>query len=814
MNNPIRRQLRQQHARCNAQRGTVVSQPPASSTSAKKATFPFLLLLILVACTEPGGQQDARRPSVVSVSPSDGQQRVPVTTAVTATLGLTSGGVNLMTLTDASVTLTAQGESASVPTALSAQGTTLTVQPEVSLEPATRYEFAVTPELKDEAGISFNAYTSTFTTAGASAYPDSDLQPGLSRLVFTAGGAKAVDTQTLTLLNVGDTPITFSRLVIEQERTAQFALSDAPTLPATLAPGATLPLELTFSPSALGPQSATLQIISNTPDAPQLAVDLRGLSVHGQGGEQEPSLQWILDTFDIPVVTGDDDPGTTPLVETPTNLLVGEEVAAQRFQKAGTGPVTVEVLATFGVDNDPVLEFGWYQAGVSSSTRPVFEVQQTPPLNAQRLMPEVDGGMSFDPGDAPFGFYSFWPTNRFFGERSVYTEDALNTFEDAVSHHVRTYPYKDADGEVEANAYVLATDEFTTGSDYNDVVVVVRNVRPVQPSGTIDGLSVQSLYGPFPNRLVLHRIQNTSGNLCDPQTSPGCNPDATPWAELETHNLASLQLSNTGTAPLDLSLVLSDPDAFSLPDGESSLSLMPGGSETLKVQFIKNSGDKGVYGGTLRLESADGQAAGVELAGIYMNKPEGSREVPIADLVRAFGYTTDIGANSRGTFTSSPPAAPLAGEEVRSELWERVDPDRPVVVRQLAAFHSCCNEVDNFALFTDNSNVASFRHDRRYGQTTFPLLERDSSVAGMEAEPDAPFEIRIAGGFSTDPTRGRVTGDLSVRLWPVRDRNGQLVLDTYLVGFDNTSKAPPNYDFQDNLYLITNIQPAEGGDDR
>ena len=133
----------------------------------------------------------------------------------------------------------------------------------------------------------------------------------------------------------------------------------------------------------------------------------------------EPSLQWILDTYGLPIESGDDNPSTTPLVGSPTNTLIGDEVAGETFSKASpTEPVTVEVLAAFGVENDPVLEFGYYAAGQAGARTQLFEVEQTPTLNAQRLAPEItgsaDGTVSFDPGAASFGFYSFWPTNKIF----------------------------------------------------------------------------------------------------------------------------------------------------------------------------------------------------------------------------------------------------------------------------------------------------------------------------------------------------------------------------------------------------------------
>ena len=64
--------------------------------------------------------------------------------------------------------------------------------------------------------------------------------------------------------------------------------------------------------------------------------------------------------------------------------------------------------------------------------------------------------MSFSPAAEPFGFLLVLADDPvFFKARTVYTEDARNTF-DTTSHHVRVYPLAGQNGEP---AYVLATDE-------------------------------------------------------------------------------------------------------------------------------------------------------------------------------------------------------------------------------------------------------------------------------------------------------------------------------------------------------------------
>ena len=90
------------------------------------------------------------------------------------------------------------------------------------------------------------------------------------------------------------------------------------------------------------------------------------------------------------------------------------------------------------------------------------------------------GALQFDPGRTSFGLVSRWP---FFANRLVHSQDSLNTFAGAIGNHVRVYPLVE-NGQPVPHAYVVATEEHTSGFDYNDVVYILRNVEPggtVQP---------------------------------------------------------------------------------------------------------------------------------------------------------------------------------------------------------------------------------------------------------------------------------------------------------------------------------------------
>ena len=309
----------------------------------------------------------------------------------------------------------------------------------------------------------------TLLRPGANTGGTATLATDKSRLVYNGvQNAGATAAQTVTIRNNGDGQLNVGGMAVTGTDASQFSIVDLPTLPLQIAPGASLNVQVAFSPTSAGPKKAALHLSSNDPSHPTFDVNLRGLGTLGLGGTSEPSLQWIFDTYDLPVRTGDPDPSTSDLPLAPPN---SDEVPLQQFVKAGTGPVTVTPLAVFGPTSNPVVSLGWYPSGTATDLTTLFSV---PTASAQSLNPVLTGTTSFDPGGTTFGFWTQWPA---FANRLVYQEDALNTFAGALPHQVKVFPMKAADGSTVANQYIVATEE--SSGDWNDVPVVVSNVMPV-----------------------------------------------------------------------------------------------------------------------------------------------------------------------------------------------------------------------------------------------------------------------------------------------------------------------------------------------
>ncbi len=615
-----------------------------------------------------------------------------------------------------------------------------------------------------------------------------------SRLIFNdVQGGTASNPKNVTISNTGSGPLSITGLTIGGTDASQFRVLNAPTLPVSVAAGSSLQLQVVFDPTAVGPKQSSLTITGNDTTNPSATVALRGLGTLGLGGTNEPSLQWILDTYDIPVNAGDPDPTTSAM---PTTPIIGDEVPLQRMQKAGTGSVTIEPLAVFGPQSSTgeVTNLGWYPVPTGSRT------QQFSVANAayQSLDPTVTGSLSFDPGTSTFGMSTIWP---FFSNREVSTEDSKNTFGGALPHQVRAYPLKNSDGSVVSNAYVVAFEETTSAWDFQDLVFVVRNVKAA-PTSAGGQISVSNQDGvPYPDRMVFSRI----GALASPPSNG-------------VHDRATLRISNTGSGPLQISsFTFSGPWQLVNPPALPA-SIAAGGSLDVTVRFIAESGN--MWNGSLTIASNDASAPSqvVQLAGYWQALSENNLEPSLATVVNSvFNYQTQL--LFAGQQLNRNGRVETAGEEVLSPYWRRADPTKPVTVRQLDAYHTQGNTA-TINWYQRGGNVVRtiFTHAGIDGQTVLPRLNGSATLpAAGSFSPTAVFGFRIDTEWSddtlNDQTADRNNGCTGacghhVRFWPARDRAGARIADAWIVGMDYSGI---NYDYNDNVYLVMNMTPEATG---
>ena len=212
-----------------------------------------------------------------------------------------------------------------------------------------------------------------------------------------------------------------------------------------------------------------------------------------------------------------------------------------------------------------------------------------------------------------------------------------------------------------------------------------------------------------------------------------------------SHDTARLQITDADpTDPLRVTaLQLGAPTApltgvrasttnFSTPGTTFPLTVPAGQSTTVEVLF-SGTGTRGIYGATMTVVSNAENAPRlpVQLRGFWQPVPEGGTEPDLTQVFRTFGFTTDPGEPLR-----DPNTTPLQGDEVRSNLWKRLDSSKPVTVRQLSALHGCCTAADSFQI--TGTGGGTFAHDEAWGQSLLPRIQVTGDATAAAAPARAP----------------------------------------------------------------------------
>ncbi len=618
-------------------------------------------------------------------------------------------------------------------------------------------------------------------------------------------------TFSVTVANVGGSALGNVQLALSGDDASQF--STATSVITSLAGGSNMALNVVFSPTSAGPKFATLTI--SAPGATTQTVDLRGIGTSG-----EPSLQWILDAHlgEGVITVGDDNPANNIIHSSAYAApILGDEISAQSFIRVDeTDPVSIEVLSVFGpTASNPVTAFGWYETGNPNNNQELFTIANAPSSNGQTVNAIANGSLSFNPNSAVFGFFNRWP---FFNNRILYSEDAFNTFTGNLPHHIRVYPVPG-----EANAYVIATEEHIAGFDFQDIVVIVRNIAPFVSTGaqiTVEnrmlGLDDAQVGFPADDLLVFHKIETVTTH--------------------EYHDVNVLRVSNPGISTLLISnLNISDISRFVVESITSQTGValstngavqVPAGEYVdIAIRFIESAGSKGLRYETLSIvHNASSDPFVINLNGAYMLKPEGGNELNAQQVIDVFGFTTDMSSRIGvgGTILANPTTSPgsaypdsmdiisgFHGDLVLSQMWEVADVNEEVTAIHMGAFHGCCGQQDR--TFITNNNPIDYVHEGTGGQSLLPKLDGNSSLVAWSNStvPTIPQPGAITiNGYNTNPTNGQ----LGIRVYKVKDADGNIIPYAYIALQDNVAAGcgagSANCDWNDNLSYMTNIKPV------
>jgi hypothetical protein len=664
-----------------------------------------------------------------------------------------------------------------------------------------------------------------------------------------SGGSGSSPSQGLKISNTGTASLTIpsNGITLGGTNAAEFTSSSKGGL--TIAAGSSKTINLAFVAKALGIQSATLTVKTNDSAHASTSIALRGLGTAGNGGLLEPSLQRILDLFQVPDKVGEPHPEQNPFPIPPATP--NDEVQMQRMVKAGSGKVSISLFAVFDNFKTPATAVGYYMD--PGALKQLFTV---PMSDAQSVHPSISGSTSFDPGTSSFGIYTVFPA---FNNRDAFSEDALNTWETKVANQkkVRFYPLKNKDGSKVANAFVFASEDYNKAYDFNDVVGIIRNVKLSGSTsgggggggttdsqgtgvtsingggpaigtsggngsiGNIPGLAESNLdHAPANDRLVANRIEN-------PDT---IRPNV-------THDHSELRLTNTSSSSMTITASLDNP-AWTFKSGGGTFTLAPGTTHDVDLNFVGTATGSiilKVFNGNLKI-TANGKTDTVKLDGLWQafseKLPSGKYDEPsLATLVNSiFGYKTVIVGPGQTTNHKGQPGT--VGDEVASAYWNAADSSQPVHVRMIAATH----RQNNFDPVTDeplpaNSEISwfqqgstsktfLFKHNINEGQSLLQHLDGSTTAVAEKSfspgtktfgfEVDKHFTDPTLNALDFDPTTGATFpgSGYAWRFFPLKDENGQLVPNTYIAAMDYTANKFANWDYNDNVYLISNIKPA------
>ncbi|WP_420597535.1 NPCBM/NEW2 domain-containing protein [Deinococcus sp.] len=273
-------------------------------------------------------------------------------------------------------------------------------------------------------------------------------------------------------------------------------------------------------------------------------------------------------------------------------------------------------------------------------------------------------------------------------------------------------------------------------------------------------------------------------------------------------------LNNTGPGPLTISALNfggANAAVFGLVNAPAlPLTLAANQTLNLNVRFAPIS--VGTFGGELQVTTSAAPGSinpspinTVKLYGLGARGLEGELEPTLQQIVTTLGYQIDVGSSALILGT----ADTLKGDEVRAPMFQKAG-SGPVTLSAVARY-SPQGELPfgyvtsgNAALRAVGSVAAA------QAQTLNPAL-----TSGTQASFDpgsASFSFYTGRvSFSlfdtfTDDSRNTAQGQIkhAVRVYPLRDRAGNLIANSYLLAFEPAS----NGDYNDYVFVAQNVTPV------
>lgn len=300
---------------------------------------------------------------------------------------------------------------------------------------------------------------------------------------------------------------------------------------------------------------------------------------------------------------------------------------------------------------------------------------------------------------------------------------------------------------------------------------------------------------PSNSRIVLSRIQTPADSF------------------QRTHDQTTVRLTNTGGTSFSVDSIVATTNGTTTKAFTASspwaipFRLAAGAAVDITVKFTATFG--AWYGGNLAVNSSLG-TKNVELVGYWQQYSEHNLEPRLPDLVSHFGYTTVMPSAiySRGAYVA------YSKDEVLTPYWTRFDTTQPARVTQLAAWHGYASSA-TFRTFPKGSPssystvLTTLKFDAQ------SALPRNSAWGKGTAtfSPSGTFGLILDAEYSDpklnnsaiDKTNGCMAAQCGQHVRVFKAVGGGAPANSYIVVDDIQGI---NYDYQDNVYLVSNIKPA------
>jgi hypothetical protein len=262
-------------------------------------------------------------------------------------------------------------------------------------------------------------------------------------------------------------------------------------------------------------------------------------------------------------------------------------------------------------------------------------------------------------------------------------------------------------------------------------------------------------------------------------------------------------LENAGSSALTITTVELDDTANGSAAFElvmppaPNLELAGGAKQELSVRF--NPSAIQLFEGGVLIRTSDAALSGrVALFGLGTKGLEGENEPFLKIVLTTLGYDVDVGGNGLLSTT-----APLVGSEVAAQRFEASGAE-PIELVPVARYSP--EEPIPYGFYTASAETKVGTISSDQFQELNPGVDAGSEKTFVA--PAGPFGLyTVSETHSTYTEDSKNAGNQvqhAVRTYPLKDREGAAIANSYLVCFEEAA----NGDYQDYVFTIRNVKPA------